>query len=446
MTKVKICGITNLEDALLSAKFGADALGFNFYEKSPRYISPEKARGISEQLPAEVLKVGVFVNDSLDKIIEIAETAKLDAIQLHGEETPEFVREIKAKTNLEIIKAFRVSLEFKAEDVLKYEVDAVLLDAYSSKEHGGTGETFDWEIAKKVQEIFPKMYLAGGLSETNIIDAVKIILPYSVDICSSIEKQKGKKDQAKINRFMQKVKNFEKINWEISKENWESKKEILKDRQKLAPEWKEVIRMFEARISDRYFQTIEDLINKEGKSKGEGFGILTLQCSIMEYLGTLKDGMIFNHEEKGKKTNYKKKIPTKKFPAYYYTDSAKWYNKFLNTATIFEGYFHGEKAFLKSHDFYQNVRCGLIHEAQTRNNWTVHIYKKSKSKDRENNILFENKKIYRTALNRALNKWFEEFCKDALRGNNLGRRYRKYIARKLDVIFEIKPDKRFFWW
>ena len=102
------------------------------------------------------------------KLSKSPKLAKLDALQLHGEETPEFARELKQKTNLEIIKAFRVSPDFAPEDVLKYETDAILLDAYSPKEHGGTGETFDWEIAKKVQEIFPKMYLAGGLSEKNI--------------------------------------------------------------------------------------------------------------------------------------------------------------------------------------------------------------------------------------------------------------------------------------
>ncbi|CAN5464578.1 hypothetical protein BH10ACI1_BH10ACI1_14020 [soil metagenome] len=202
MTKVKICGITNLEDALLSAKFGADALGFNFYEKSPRYILPEKAREIIEQLPQEILKVGVFVNESLEKIAEIAEIAKLDALQLHGEETPEFARELKAKTNLEIIKAFRVSPEFKPEDVLQYETDAILLDAYSLKEHGGTGETFDWEIAKKVQEIFPKMYLAGGLSANNVKDAIKQVNPFVVDSCSSLEKRNGKKDEVKVWLFI----------------------------------------------------------------------------------------------------------------------------------------------------------------------------------------------------------------------------------------------------
>ncbi len=191
MTKVKICGITNLEDALLSAKFGADALGFNFYEKSPRYIAPEKAAEIIKQLPENVLKVGVFVNETFEKIVEIAEIAKLDALQLHGEETPEFARELKQNTNLEIIKAFRVSPDFAPEDVLKYETDAILLDAYSPKEHGGTGETFDWEIAKKVQEIFPKMYLAGGLNDLNIVRALDLVKPFAVDVCSGIEIEKG---------------------------------------------------------------------------------------------------------------------------------------------------------------------------------------------------------------------------------------------------------------
>ena len=206
MTKVKICGITNLEDALLSAKFGADALGFNFYEKSPRYILPGKAREIIEKLPPEILKVGVFVNESLEKIAEIAETAKLDALQLHGEETPEFARELKAKTDLEIIKAFRVRREFKPEDVLQYDTDAILLDAYNPQEHGGTGETFDWEIAKNVQKISPKMFLAGGLSPDNIAKAIFEVKPFAVDACSSLESEKGIKDSKKVRDFIFAVK------------------------------------------------------------------------------------------------------------------------------------------------------------------------------------------------------------------------------------------------
>lgn len=206
MTKVKICGITNLEDALLSAKFGADALGFNFYAKSPRYITPENAREIIEQLPPEILKVGVFVNESLENITKIAEIAKLDSLQLHGEETPEYVKELKLKTNLEIIKAFRVSPEFKPADVLQYKTDAILLDAYNPKEHGGTGETFDWEIAKKVQGIFPKMYLAGGLSHDNIRRAINETNAFAVDACSKIESVKGKKDKAQLINLITKVK------------------------------------------------------------------------------------------------------------------------------------------------------------------------------------------------------------------------------------------------
>lgn len=209
MTKVKICGITNLEDALLSAKFGADALGFNFYEKSPRHIAPEKAAGITGKLPENVLTVGVFVNENLEKIAETARIAGLDAIQLHGEETPEFVRQLKDKTNLDIIKAFRVSKDFVPEDVLKYtNADAILLDAFSPKEHGGTGETFDWKIAKKVQEIFPKMYLAGGLSNENIVCALTQIQPFAIDSCSCLEKQKGLKDKVQIINFVTKIQHF----------------------------------------------------------------------------------------------------------------------------------------------------------------------------------------------------------------------------------------------
>lgn len=206
MTKVKICGITNLEDALLSAKLGADALGFNFYKKSPRYILPEKAREIIDELPEKILKVGVFVNEQIEMILEIAQTAKLDAIQLHGDETQEFIFELKRKTNLDVIKAFRVSPEFKPEDVLSYEVDAILLDAFSKNERGGTGEIFDWEIAKKVKNIFPKLYLAGGLSPENVADAIFRVEPFGVDACSCLEETKGKKDTQKLTDFFSAIK------------------------------------------------------------------------------------------------------------------------------------------------------------------------------------------------------------------------------------------------
>ena len=206
MTKVKICGITNLKDALLSVKFGANALGFNFYGKSPRYISPEKARAIVEQISADVLKVGVFVNELQEKILETAETAKLDAIQLHGDEAPEFIDELKAQTNLEIIKAFRVSAAFKPEDILQYKIDAVLLDAFSATDYGGTGESFDWRVARKVREIVPKMYLAGGLSAENVAEAIANVEPFAVDACSLLEESKGVKNAEKVRDFIFAVK------------------------------------------------------------------------------------------------------------------------------------------------------------------------------------------------------------------------------------------------
>ena len=210
MTRVKICGITNLEDALVSAKFGADALGFNFYEKSPRYIAPEKAREIIEHLPANILKVGVFVNEDLGKIAEIAETARLDTLQLHGEETPEFAHELKAKTGLEIIKAFRVTEKFNPLETLYYEYDTILLDAFSMAGHGGTGEKFDWWIAIATKKIFPKMYLAGGITPANVLDAIQIVKPYGIDVCSGVEKTKGIKDESSVRNFIDSVRVWEK--------------------------------------------------------------------------------------------------------------------------------------------------------------------------------------------------------------------------------------------
>lgn len=208
MTKVKICGITNLKDALLSVKFGADALGFNFYAKSPRYIEPQSAREIINELPENVLKVGVFVNEDIDTIVDTAETAGLDAIQLHGEETPDFAKDLVTRTGLEIIKAFRVSPDFDREQVLEYNVDAILLDAYSPKEHGGTGKTFDWRQYKKFYESIPKLYLAGGLSHENVIFPISLIQPYAVDACSNLEKAPGVKDENKLINFISTVKNY----------------------------------------------------------------------------------------------------------------------------------------------------------------------------------------------------------------------------------------------
>lgn len=203
MTKVKICGITNFEDAVSAARFGADALGFNFYQESPRFIDAPAARAIIDSLPAYVLCVGVFVNESHGSIVETARISGIGAVQLHGEELPEFASAVKRATGLEVIKAFRVSAGFRPDDVLNYDVDAILLDAYSPEEHGGTGETFDWKIAAHVRTLFPRMYLAGGLGPENVAEAVASVAPYAVDVCSGVELRKGIKDAERVRRFIE---------------------------------------------------------------------------------------------------------------------------------------------------------------------------------------------------------------------------------------------------
>ena len=205
-TKVKICGITNLQDALFAANAGADALGFNFYEKSSRYISPGKAADIAKQLPHSTLRVGVFVNEELDNIISTVSTVGLDAIQLHGNEPSEFVGALRSRVSQRVIKVFRVSGDFNPENVLEYDMDTIFLDAYSAAEFGGTGEIFDWEIARRVRELGLKIYLAGGLSPENVAEAIRSVRPYGVDACSCLERAPGLKDNIKVQAFIEAAK------------------------------------------------------------------------------------------------------------------------------------------------------------------------------------------------------------------------------------------------
>lgn len=206
MTKVKVCGITNLEDALMSVQLGADTLGFNFFVRSPRYIAPKLAEEIIKKLPAEVLNVGVFVNETSEILTGIANESGIDLIQLHGDETPEFAEEIRVSTGLDVIKAFRVTEQFYTANVVRYGVDAILLDSYSLTGRGGTGEKFDWNIAAQVRELFPKFYLAGGLNPLNVAEAIKTVRPYAVDACSGLESSKGIKDQNKVEAFIRNVR------------------------------------------------------------------------------------------------------------------------------------------------------------------------------------------------------------------------------------------------
>jgi phosphoribosylanthranilate isomerase len=195
MVRVKICGITNLEDAKAAINLGADALGFNFYKRSPRYIEPTNAKPIIEALPPLVSLVGIFVDEfSPERILSIIHAIGLGSVQLHGSESPEYARKI---SELRLIKAFRVDENFDVAQLAAYRVGAYLLDAYDSKQVGGTGQIFNWDIAVAAKQ-HGRVILAGGLSPENVHDAILRVRPYAVDICSSIESEPGKKDPAKM--------------------------------------------------------------------------------------------------------------------------------------------------------------------------------------------------------------------------------------------------------
>ena len=203
MTRVKICGITNLEDALAAVEAGADLLGFNFYKRSPRYVTAEVARGIIEMLPESVASVGVFVNEPEPEAVErIAREARVSAAQLHGDETPEFCSRIRG---LLTIKALRVGPGYDAARAAEFGTDAVLLDAFVKGEWGGTGHTFDWTLARRTRESVPKLFLAGGLTPENVAAAVEAVNPYAVDVCSGVEISPGRKSFRLMRRFVEAV-------------------------------------------------------------------------------------------------------------------------------------------------------------------------------------------------------------------------------------------------
>jgi phosphoribosylanthranilate isomerase len=204
MTFIKICGITSLADALAAVEAGADALGFNFYRPSPRYIEARAAREIIEQLPPEILTVGVFVNEPTpESVRKIVQEAGVAAIQLHGDESPEFCR---ALGDLYVIKVLAVGNDFNLSRVSTYEVPAIMLDAKHEKLRGGTGRIIDWSLAKKAAELSPKLFLAGGLSPENVADAILAVRPYAVDACSSLEEVPGKKNYGRVREFVQAVR------------------------------------------------------------------------------------------------------------------------------------------------------------------------------------------------------------------------------------------------
>ena len=203
MTLVKICGLTNLDDALAAVDAGADALGFNFYPRSPRYISPANAREITDHLPSSVLRVGVFVNEELQSLSRVVSEASLTAVQLHGDETPEYCDQLKATF---VIKVFGAGDDL---DLRAYNVNAIMLDTKDKLLYGGTGRVFDWSIAQRANNSVPKLFLAGGLSPENVAEAIATVRPYAVDACSSLETTPGKKNHERVRAFINAVRQSE---------------------------------------------------------------------------------------------------------------------------------------------------------------------------------------------------------------------------------------------
>ncbi|MBE7469591.1 MAG: N-(5'-phosphoribosyl)anthranilate isomerase [Anaerolineae bacterium] len=242
MTKVKICGITNLEDALVAVEAGADLLGFIFYEPSPRYVRPETVReivsGVKCQVSGDTVQeakdrdqrpyaprtthhvafVGVFVNSPLDTVAHLLDFCQLDAAQLHGEESPEFVRHFAGRA----FKALRPQSPEEAETLIQYyqppnlltfqpsNLPLLLLDAYHPNLYGGTGHVTDWEMAASIARRYPIM-LAGSLTPENVIEAIRVVQPWGVDVSSGVERQKGRKDHEKVRALVEAVRNVNAV-------------------------------------------------------------------------------------------------------------------------------------------------------------------------------------------------------------------------------------------
>ena len=206
MVRVKVCGITNLEDALCAVESGADAVGFIMFKGSKRYISPKEVRKITKNLPPFITKVGVFVNEDRASVLEILSYANLDFAQLHGDETVDYCKYIGKER---VIKVFRLKSNEEIEKIKEFEsvCRAVLLDTYSEKAYGGTGKSFDWRIALKAKEsVSVPLILSGGLNLNNVKEAVDFVKPFAVDVCSGVESEPGKKNHSLLKDFIRTVK------------------------------------------------------------------------------------------------------------------------------------------------------------------------------------------------------------------------------------------------
>jgi len=205
MVKVKICGITNLEDAKAAIKAGCDALGFVFYRKSRRFIPPGKARGIIRNLDKNILKVGVFVDAKEKTIKNIANSCALDILQFHGKESPGFCQKF---VGFKVIKAFRVKDRIDPVKVLSYPTFGYLFDTFIKAQPGGTGRSFQWSLLRFSDKIKKLRFLSGGLNKENVKEAIRMVQPDWVDVSSSVESRPGKKDHQKVRAFIKAAKNI----------------------------------------------------------------------------------------------------------------------------------------------------------------------------------------------------------------------------------------------
>ena len=196
--KVKVCGIRTIEEAEAALEAGADALGFNFWAPSPRYVAPHAASEIIAKLSPVATTVGVFVNDDVTRIIDIALKLHLSAVQLHGDESADFCAALGA---IKTIKAIRVGQDFDLAVIENYPVSMVLLDSNIQGSYGGTGQRFDWRIAIEAKRL-ARIILAGGLNVENVWDAITLVRPAAIDVCSGVEAEPGRKDFDKLRRFM----------------------------------------------------------------------------------------------------------------------------------------------------------------------------------------------------------------------------------------------------
>ena len=205
MVRVKICGITNLRDALAAAEAGADALGFNFWKGSPRYISPGAARKILRQLPPLVVPVGLFVNERNSTVIKVAKDLGLTTVQLHGDETPGAVRAL-TRRGISVIKALALGETFKISELKRFaDAEMFLLDAAVPGRRGGTGKLADWSMAQLAAR-HANILLAGGLTPGNVAKAVNVVRPFGVDVSSGVERRPGIKNISKMREFIRRAK------------------------------------------------------------------------------------------------------------------------------------------------------------------------------------------------------------------------------------------------